>query len=193
LPHSPSRSTRRGSAAIIVFCVAIAIVYAPLLFSPANFRGWYETVQVYSASWEANGSVYELITAPFRGGDGGSLETAKQTARLIGALGFVATLYLSLRKKLPVADAAYWLLLVPLLLAPVVYPWYLLWGLAVVPLLQRSRGWTMLVWAATSVLSYQLLREPVWRLPAGWALAEYLPVYLALGVEIFSAVRRSND
>lgn len=170
----------------LVFFATLFAVYSPLILNKANFTGWRETAAVYSMTWEANGSIYELLTMPFRDGDGKSLEAAKLYARLLGGVGAFMTLYLCIRNRLPFADSAYWLFMIPLLFAPVVYPWYLLWSLAMVPLLQRSRGWTVLVWAATSGLSYQLLREPAWRLPAGWALGEYLPVYLALVFELWS-------
>jgi len=173
------------------FAIALLLIYAPLLSLP-NFVRWSETVQLYAASWEANGSIYYLLTVPFRNGDGQMLETAKLTARLIGALGFFATLYAVIRARMPLADAAYWVTLIPLLLAPVVYPWYLLWGLAIVPFLQRTGGWTLLVWCATAGLSYQLLREPVWTLPPAWLAMEYVPVYLALVLEIAIAISTSR-
>lgn len=191
-PHLPRNTSAeknvRPALVSLAFVAALLVVYAPILLFPANFRGWNESAQVYSAAWEANGSVYELITAPFRHGDGRSLENAKLAARLLGGVGTFLTLYLCVRNRLPLADSAYWLFLIPLLLAPVVYPWYLLWGLAMVPLLRRTGGWTMLTWAATSALSYQLLREPAWRLPPAWTLAEYLPVYAALALELFHLV-----
>ena len=178
------RSGRRSAGVLVVGLIALIVVYAPLLVSPANWHGWRETMDVYALSWEANGSIYELITAGFRGGDGRTLEDAKMLARVLAGVGTFIAFYLCLRNRLPPADAAYWLALIPLLLAPVVYPWYLLWGLGVVPLLTRTAGWTMLAWAATSGLSYHLWLEPQWSLSWPWALAEYAPVYLALAVEI---------
>lgn len=182
-PATPGR-WRRPAVVATVFGVCAAAAYAPLLLSPENWRGWRQTVDVYAMSWEANGSIYELICAPFRAGDGRALADAKIAARLLGGVAAFVSLYLVMRCRLPPVDAAYWLALVPLLFAPVVYPWYLMWGLAMAPLLRRTGGWTVLTWAATSGLSYQLLNEPVWRLPAGWALTQYVPVYAALAWEL---------
>jgi hypothetical protein len=182
----PGGGRRRSAGVIAVGLIALIVVYSPLLLSPGNWQGWRETTDVYAMSWEANGSIYELITAGFRGGDGRALEEAKLLARVLAAVGTFIAFYLCVRNRLPPTEAAYWLALIPLLLAPVVYPWYLLWGLAVVPLLTRTGGWTMLAWAATSGLSYHLWQEPQWSLSWPWALAEYAPVYLALAVEVRS-------
>jgi hypothetical protein len=180
---------RRAATIGAAGAAALLAVYAPLWLSPANWQGWRETVAVYAMSWEANGSVYELITAPFRDGSGESLEHAKTAARVLGGVGAFVTLYLCVRSRLPLADAAYWLGLIPLLLAPVVYPWYLLWPLAAVPLLQGTGGWTAVVWAATSGLSYLMKIQPTWRMPPAAAGAEYLPVYAALAYELYRLCR----
>lgn len=183
------RRWRRPAAVAAAFAVTLLAIYAPLLLSPENWRGWRQTVDVYAMSWEANGSIYELICWPFRDGDGRALADAKIAARVVGGVGALLALYLAIRNRLPPADAAYWLTLVPLLLAPVVYPWYLIWGLAMVPLMRRSGGWTLITWAATSGLSYQLWNEPAWRLPGTWAFAQYAPVYAALAWELWSLRR----
>jgi hypothetical protein len=81
-------------------------------------------------------------------------------------------------------QAGYWIFLVALLFAPVVYPWYLLWVLCFVPFLRGCQGLTGLIWSATVGISYLLWRTSDWILPTRWLLAEYLPVYLALLLEI---------
>lgn len=191
-PATPGR-WRRPAVVAAVFGVCAVAAYAPLLLSAENWRGWRQTVDIYAMSWEANGSIYELICAPFRAGDGRALADAKIAARLLGGVAAFVSLYLVMRCRLPPVDAAYWLTLVPLLFAPAVYPWYLMWGLAVTPLLRRTGGWTLLTWAATSGLSYQLVNEPVWRLPAGWTLAQYVPVYAALAWELAGLRRPAAD
>jgi hypothetical protein len=72
-----------------------------------------------------------------------------------------------------------------LLFAPVVYPWYLLWPIAFVPLLRGPQGLAGLVWAATAGLSYSLWRDAgwIWSVRPGWLVAEYLPVLVVLAVE----------
>lgn len=175
---------------VLLFALVLAGLYLPLLVHADSLRGWSMTLQTYSRSWEANGSIYELLKY-LAGEDGRDIQSAKDWARRLAVLLTAATALLLWFKRARVATAAYWLTLVPLLSAPVLYPWYLIWMLAMVPLAmpQRGGGWTGLVFAATVVLSYQLWREPVWRLPGPWLLAEYLPVYAALATELIFIAR----
>ena len=82
------------------------------------------------------------------------------------------------------ATAGYALCLVSLLVSPVVYPWYLIWVLAFVPLLHRHVAWTGLAWSATAAVSYLLWHAPQWQLSRTAMLAEYAPVYLAAAWEV---------
>jgi hypothetical protein len=110
-------------------------------------------------------------------------------ARLLAAAAVIATLLAAWRHGASPAAAGYWLCLVALLVAPVAYPWYLLWALCFVPLLGGAWGWTAIAWAGTIGLSYTMWREPVWRMTSGALLVEYAVVYAALGYEIARAIR----
>ena len=80
-----------------------------------------------------------------------------------------------------VASAGYVLVLTSFLVAPVAYPWYLVWALALVPLLEGTLGWAALVWSATAPVSYLVWQSNGWRLSGAATCAEYLPVYLLGG------------
>jgi len=172
----------------IVLAVALAVTYGPALVVQRGHAGWRETATTFARHWEANGSVYELAKRTL-GPTPGSVaqQRTKDWSKRVGAAAVVAAGVVLWRRRATAATAAYVLLGVMLLVAPVAYPWYLVWPLAVVPLLRGRAGWAALAWSGTAVLAYRLWREPTWTLPAAWALAEYAPVYAAAAVEWWRA------
>jgi hypothetical protein len=183
---------QRGRAACL-FVTAIAALYLPPLLFQHGYAGWRDTARTYSQSWEANGSVYDLIVRTFGDGDEGRAnERAKQMARLLGAAAILATALAAWRFRAAPATAGYWLCLVALLVSPVAYPWYLLWALCFVPLLRGAAGWTAIVWSGTIGLSYTMWREPTWRMSSAALLAEYGLVYATLALEVWRAIRRAR-
>lgn len=179
--------TLSTTLALLVF---VAIVFVPALAYQRGYVGWITTLQTYAKQWEANGSIYNLIKATGDPTDGWAVERAKQRARALAAAAVVAALLLAWMLRADLAHAGYWIYLVALLTAPVVYPWYLLWVLCFVPLLRGWQGITALIWSATIGISYLLWRTSDWVLPTRWLLVEYLPVYLALSFEVSSIVHR---
>lgn len=178
------RADRKRAA--LVIGVGAVLLLGPL----ALFDGWRQTARNFSRSWEANGSVYELVKATFGHGDEGrNMERAKTAARRVGIIALLVTGIELLRRRAGLAEAGYALMLVILLVSPVVYPWYLMWMLCFVPLLDRSAlGWTGLVFGGAVVASYTLWHQPAWMMPGRLLWMEYAPVYAALGFEIVAAL-----
>jgi len=185
-------SRKRGLAAC-VFATALVLLYLPPLLIQNGYIGWRESATTYSRSWEANGSVYELIVRTFGDGDEGrASERAKQMARLLAAAAVVATALIAWKFRATPATAAYWLCLVALLVSPVAYPWYLLWPLCFVPLLRGEAGWTAIAWSGTIGLSYTMWHQPTWRMTAAALALEYGVVYAVLMIEIAIALGRGR-
>jgi len=186
-------SFRAGRRVLVTFAVAVGAAFAPALAWQHGWPAWRDSLAQFSRSWEANGLVYEGIKALFGDGDAGrQMERAKDAARLIG---FLVVLGLGLflwQSRARLAEAGYWLLMLLLLCAPVVYPWYLLWPVVFVPLVRGPQGLAALVWAATAGLSYTLWRDAawIWSVRPGWLVAEYLPVLVVLAVEGMRLARR---
>jgi hypothetical protein len=179
--------------AACLFAVMLALLYLPPLFFQHGHSGWRDTAQTYSQSWEANGSFYDLVVRTFGDGDEGRApERAKQMARLLGAAALLATALAAWRFNASPAAAAYWLCLIALLVSPVAYPWYLLWALCFVPLLDGEIGWTALVWSGTIGMSYTMWHQPTWRMSNAALVAEYGVVYAALAIEVGRALRRAR-
>ena len=183
------RRRRRGRAAC-AFAFVLALLYLPPLLIQRGHAGWRETATTYSQTWEANGSLYEFIVRTFGDGDEGRAnERAKQMSRLLAAAAMVATFLAAWRYGASAATAGYWLCLVAPLVAPVAYPWYLLWALCFVPLLGGAWGWTAIAWAGTASLSYTMWHQPAWRMSSGALMLEYGVVYAALALELVRAAR----
>ncbi|HYO07528.1 MAG TPA: glycosyltransferase 87 family protein [Tepidisphaeraceae bacterium] len=175
-----------------VFAAALVALYLAPLLIHGGAAGWRASAGAYSQTWEANGSFYEGIKFVFGTGDEGrAMDRAKQMARLLAAAALLAAALACWRFRASPATAGYWLCLVTLLVSPVAYPWYLVWVLAMVPLLDGRPGWAALVWSATATISYRVWRSPDWHLDAPWALAEYVPVYLAAATELALSARRA--
>lgn len=82
---------------------------------------------------------------------------------------------------------AFVVLAVTLLVIPTLFPWYLLWTLALVPLLGRRPFYSFVLLSGLSVLlyTYYISLKPYWWMP----LAEYLPFYGLLAWEIYRGKR----
>lgn len=175
----------------LAFVLTLFIIALPLLYQH-GYVGWFATAGTYTRQWEANGSIY-LAFKHFlgHGGDGWAMVHAKEKARLFAAGLTVVVLGLCRVFKANVAQAGYWCLLALLLTAPVVYPWYLLWALALVPLLGGRAGWAVLIWSGTAAISYLLWRQPTWNLPTWATYVEYVPVYTLLAGEISALIYRA--
>src|SRR5205823_12926590 len=118
----------------------------------------------------------------------------KDAARLLAFLAVLGTGLLLWQARASLAEAAYWLFLVLLLFAPVAYPWYLIWVVAMVPLLRGAQGWTGLAWAATAGMSYTVWRTApgAWRVPPGWMMGQYAPVLMVMLMEIVAIARSAG-
>lgn len=167
----------------------VAIGLAGLLYAAAfifqdGYAGWSQTAATYSRHWEANGSIYELLKAVIGRGDDHQIVLAKRIARLMPPIAVLIGGILLWRRQAPAAVAVYWLMVVLLLAGPVVYPWYLLWMLWMIPLLPPRLGWTGMTWAATVVMSNMLWHQPTWNLPPWATLVQYLPVYTVFILEL---------
>jgi hypothetical protein len=167
----------------VAFVSFLALVYSPMLIQQ-GYKGWLKTSHLYATSWEANGSIYDLIKSTADETDGVAVQRAKDRARLLAGAAVVVTMLVAWLGRADLATAGYWIFLVALLFSPVVYPWYLLWVLCFVPLLRGWQGMTALVWAATVGVSYLLWRTSDWVLPMRWLLVEYAPVYATLAFEL---------
>jgi alpha-1,6-mannosyltransferase len=85
---------------------------------------------------------------------------------------------------------AFAVLAVTLLVIPTLFPWYLLWTLAFVPLLGKRPLYSFVLLSGLSVLlyTYYISMMPYWWVP----IAEYVPFYFLLAWEVYEAKRSAN-
>jgi hypothetical protein len=185
LPFVARSSPKRVLGSFLLCATAV-------LLPMAIDHGWVESARLFSRHWEANGSLYELFKHVFGSRSDYAMQRSKDLARMIGPLLILLAMMVLWWKRVGAADAGYWLMLLVLLVSPVVYPWYLLWMLCFVPL-TRAPGWTGLVFAATVCVNYMLWHQAVWVLPGRLLMAEYLPVYAALGYEAMARLSSRAD
>ncbi len=177
----------RPSARWVVPFIVTALLLASVLLYQDGYIGFFETLRTYTQQWEANGSFFHIIRTqlPPIWPLGKVFIEPWEYARMLGAI-IVCTLAIGLVwKRAYWTTGVYWLVLASLLVAPVVYPWYLLWLLIIIPILSPRWGLTGLIFAATVTINYRLWHTSNWVLPWSWLAMEYVPVYLAMIVEIF--------
>lgn len=188
--NNPLHARRHVARSVAVIAIACAVIYVPALAYQGGYRGFFATIGEYGSRWEFNGSIYELIKSTFGEGDAGrAAERAKSSARMLSLSATALTAILVWKSRATFIEAGYWLFLIGLLFAPVVYPWYLLWMLCFIPLIRGRQGLAGLVWCATVGVSYVVWNLPKWRLPAAYALLEYAPVYGFLILELYFCTR----
>ena len=185
---------RNGRRRIMVATVLISIALFAL---PIALGGgyWIDAMRRYGQTWEFNGGVFELLKWLIIDGLGFEPDLAKQRIRLMLAAVLAGAMLISVVRSRSRWDAATGLMLASCLLSPVLYPWYLLWPLAMVACGSGRWSLTILVWSATSVLSYSVLHQPQWRVPTMIMLCEYVPVLLTfIGESLWQsrAVRTDN-
>jgi hypothetical protein len=165
--------------------IAALLVMSPALAWSANRAGFGQTFVTYAQSWEANSFLLEAWLNQDRG-RWLPLEQASKafyrTASMLILIGWAMTLRIRRGENDLVLAPALSLLTVATLLSPVVYAWYLLWPLALVPLVNWRTSLPTIAWCATAVVSYQMWHEPSWWLPWKWLWVEYAPVGVAVAV-----------
>ena len=185
---------RRVPALLAVLILTVALPMLPILLHAPSRAGLLETADRYARRWAANGPVHEIAIARFREIDGDDFHWERRSGQIrAGAAIALVCLTAMLLSIGPTATGGFYGgLLVALLLSSVVYPWYLLWVMAALPLLPRWAGLTGLTWCATVVLCYSTWHAPTWDVPVRLMFVEYVPVMLAGIVEI-ALIFRSRD
>jgi hypothetical protein len=165
------RDWRSAQRSIGVVAITLVLVYLPIMSVQNGLSGWLEAMKSYAQFGKGNSLMLALL------GEG-------RGTRLLPPLIAVALLLWVLRRRIMMEDAAYWLLLATLLASPVAMPRMVLWPLALVPLLRHSFGWSGLAWSATVAFAYVIWHQPGLVLPNRLIAAQYLPVALAMAIQI---------
>lgn len=170
---------RRIAAGTVGGILATVALYGPFLLMSGGMGRLVDTANTFVTTWASNASLHALLMAVLGSRSGADVAAM---AILCIVLGVILT-----RWRDDPWRASLWYLLAALLLASTAHPWYLLWVLALVPLRFHRAAWW---WSFTISFSYIVLRDvAAWEQPTWVTLVEYVPVYVALTVELWRGSR----
>lgn len=180
---APLRRDRRSlRAAILLGTLLLAGALLTYALGGSTLLG---SMHRYGTTWEFNGGPFEFFKWLMIEVLGFEPDAMKQHLRKFGALVVALVALGTWLKGRDAVSVSAWAMAASCLVSPVLYPWYLMWPLSLAGIGTTSARWTILAFSATCVFSYAVLREPVWVLPAGVMGIEYVPVMLALIVDLW--------
>ncbi len=154
----------------------LAVFVFVLLYLPFLERGRIPTgsLGAYVQSFRFNGPLFAILER---------VVTPQVAAGLALLVGLLAAIWMRSRSADLSSDALAWPMAASLLLAPVVYPWYLLWLL---PFLRSASTVPILIWTVSIIPTYYVwhlrsLGRP-WLLPGWIMLLEYGAVATAVAI-----------
>jgi alpha-1,6-mannosyltransferase len=198
---------RWGWRRSLVYAVLVGLAYVPFVDAglglggePAG-TGIFGALRIYSAQWKTNDGLFYWLVRALSRVVADPLQTAKLISlTVVGATGATVALRSAravdqLTPQIVIGNAVV-LISIYLLLTPAMFPWYLVWLIALLPLLPLQRvpaaafaiGWTY--FAAAVNLSYLFYLDPANPREYEWVRrVEYLPLFACLGVATVLYVR----
>jgi len=141
-------------------------LYLPFVFWGSGLTRLWDTSQTFVNNWSFNASVYYLTVAVLG---------HPTMAKLLLAAVLTAILVLWSWRCHDLKQVAQIFFFALILLSSTVYPWYLLWALALIPLQFNHPLW---VFSLVISFSYAVWCNPArWHVPLWAIIAQYLPVY----------------
>ena len=165
------RNWRSAQRSILVVVATLVLVYLPILSVQSGMAGWISAIQNFAQQEKGNSLTLAVL--------GNNTAT-----RMLPPFIAVGVLLWVLRRRINLEDASYWLLLATLLASPSALPRMVLWPLCIVPMLRHSFGWAALAWSATVAFAYAMWHQPGAVIPSQILAAQYLPVALALVIQV---------
>ena len=168
--------TWRGRVRRLIRPAAIYILVTALCLLPfvTGLPDLYRTMRLYAQNWEFNGLFFHLLRwLAFQGNTG----PIRPILAVFWWAGLIAILTAAWRGRWAAPQVMGHTLMLYLILMPQVYPWYVLWPLALLPLAWNSGTW---VFSYTVLLSYQVWMiyhaTGQWRMSEWVFLVEWMPV-----------------
>lgn len=167
------------SKAALVYAVLGAVLtglglYVPFVYMPGGITRLQETASTFVEGWQFNSLIHGI--AMQLTGD------PRQARWLAGGL-LMFTLITAMRKRVSLVTTCCIYLFASLLCSSTVYPWYLLWAMAFLPLCYSHGLW---VFSLTIVISYEVLgHQDSWQVPMWVWLVTWLPVLVWVGADMF--------
>ena len=162
---------RRLARPAIIYILVTALCLLPFI---TGLPDLYRTMRLYAQNWEFNGLLFHLLRWLAFGGNTGPI---RPILAVLWWGGVAAILTAAWRGRWAAPKVMGHTLMLYLMLMPQVYPWYVLWPLALLPLAWNSSTW---VFSWTVLLSYQVWMiyhaTGQWRMSEWVFLVEWMPV-----------------
>lgn len=179
---SPDRKVMCSKAALVhaVFGSVVTGIglYIPFMLMPGGITGMQQTASTFIEHWQFNSLIHGIAM---------QLTDDPRQARWIAGGVLMSVLLTAMRKRLTLVQTCCVYLFAALLCSSTVYPWYLLWALAFLPL---CFSWGLWLLSLSIIAGYEVLgHQAQWRVPMWvWALT-WLPVMVGVFVDLFFTAR----
>lgn len=201
-------SWQRASAVLLTFTALTAALFFPMLMHGlGNETG----LGAYSRVWQMNDSGYQIVHALAErltafwlpGADIGLAETRSHQLARLAVAGLTGLTALAITLRLPSAEAAGAqrilirrigiVILTLLLLSPTQFPWYFLWFMPFLPVLQWRGALTVVPLLSLYALRPLMLEYEVGRFYDTWLVwLIFLPVWALITADVFRHFRRGT-
>ncbi|XOV91934.1 MAG: glycosyltransferase 87 family protein [Bacteroidota bacterium] len=177
---------------IIISGAAIAIFFLTIypLFDIESLQGFQKSLMLYSSKFEFNASIYFIIREIgwlIKGYN--PIETWGPWLSFSTFLSIVLFSLYAASKDWNISKSLFWILIIYLLLATTVHPWYIL---TLLPLGLLSGYYFPIIWSFMVFLTYIGYHEKGFELSMTWVVVEYTVVILAAAIELMMSKYSEN-
>ena len=173
--ETPVKNWRAGLQRLtrpaVIYILVTVVCLLPFI---TGLPDLYRTMRIYAQNWEFNGLLFHLLRWLAFAGNAGPI---RPILAVLWWGGMVVILAAAWRGRWPAPKVMGHTLMLYLMLMPQVYPWYVLWPLALLPLAWNCSTW---IFSWTVLLSYQVWMiyhaTGQWRMSEWVFLVEWMPV-----------------
>ncbi len=165
-------------AAVVVFGFSMVP-----LFSPGSFAGFRESLMLYSNKFEFNASIYYIIREIgwlLKGYN--PIETWGPWLSFSTFISIMTMSVLAIKKEWEIPPSMLWILMIYLLMATTVHPWYIL---TLLPLGLLSGFYFPILWSFMVFITYLGYGKDEYEISQIWIVVEYTAVVGMAATEIF--------
>jgi hypothetical protein len=182
----PDRKVMCSKAALVhaIFGALVMgmALYLPFTQMPGGLDRMRETASTFVENWQFNSLIHGIALQ--LAGD------PRQARWMAGGL-LMFVLLTCMRKRLSLVQTCCIYLFTALLCSSTVYPWYLLWALAFLPLCFSRGIW---LFSLTIIFSYEVLgHQDQWRVPIWLWIATWAPVLVGVWWDLFWATKTDTQ
>lgn len=183
----------KGALATIITIVAL---YAPFIFTISDTSLLFESFKIFRSNWIMCPGIFDLVQTYVTASADDPTMAAKELLNVVTIIGICAVYYCYHRKKcrLNLVDATWWIFLLLIIFSSVVFSWYILWLVALLPFIKHK--WPTIILSLTFATQYLIIRydgvehatfkyrmdgEILWH-----QLLVWMPFFVALGLSLFA-------